>query len=96
MLSFLFRRVSNPERVRGVKKIVRGTVFSPEVRTGYAARMQDGKAGCIPPGGPEERAFLDRGMLRLSNLFGRIFVLGFRRPLPQSSPSAFSLGWLSY
>jgi len=34
-------RDSNPERVRGVKKTVRGTVFSLEVRSSCAARTDD-------------------------------------------------------
>ena len=37
---------SNPERVRGVKKTVRWTVFSLEIRSSYAARMKDAKRLC--------------------------------------------------
>ena len=37
---------SNPERVSGVQKTVRWTVFSREVRSSYAARTDDAKRSC--------------------------------------------------
>ena len=43
---------SNPERVRGVKKTVRWTVFSHEVRSGYTARTEYACGGFIPDGSP--------------------------------------------
>ena len=55
---FFVRWDSNPERVSDVKKTVRWTVFSREVRRGCAARTQDARrsrCGCIPPGGPKKR-----------------------------------------
>ena len=39
-------RDSNPERVSGVKKTVRWTVFRREVRSSYAARTDDAKRSC--------------------------------------------------
>ncbi len=40
-LIVIVKRDSKPERVSGVKKTVRWTVFSCEVRSGYAARTDD-------------------------------------------------------
>jgi len=53
-----YRRDLNPERVRGVKKTVRWTVFSLEVRRSFAARTDDLQQSCIgiiPSGGPKRK-----------------------------------------
>ena len=53
-------RDSNPERVRRVKKTVRGTVFSAEVRAHPCARTADARrsrGGCVPCSAPEPESF---------------------------------------
>ena len=61
---FFVWRDSNPERVSGVKKTVLWTVFSREVRRGYAARTQDARRSrcrCIPPSPPCKKPLLSTG-----------------------------------
>ena len=55
-------RDSNPERVSNVKKTLRGSVFSCEVRSGYAARREDAERLC-----PLQRAKRRRGPQNVKN-----------------------------
>ena len=63
---------SNPERVSGVQKTVRWTVFSREVRSGYAARTDDARRsrrGIIPPAAPEKPTSFNLSVFQLNPPF---------------------------